>query len=199
MAIGLSGCMQAGIGDPTDWYASQQISAPKGTTVFICHATDCARRERVTFSSADMSKLKGILARGSGSASSERAAIGKAVQWFEKRVGPQVGSTNDVGGFDFSKVGKPGQMDCIDEATNTTSLLKLAQNRGYLRYHTTGRPAARGFFLDGRYPHATAVAIETTSGTTFAVDSWTRDNGKPPEIMRLDVWMKSRPTGLQGI
>lgn len=192
----LAGCMQNSRGDPSSWYESQDARAPKGTSVYVCHGTGCARKERVDFSPSDMKKLQTILATGNASASEELAAMGKAVQWFEKRVAPQVGSGNDVGGFDISTVNKPGQLDCIDEATNTTSILKLAADRGYLTHHRIGRPSARGFFLDGRYPHATAVVIQTSSDEAYAIDSWTRDNGKPPEIMPLSVWFKQRPQGL---
>tara|TARA_R110002124_G_scaffold67647_1_gene183592 strand:+ start:13094 stop:13876 length:783 start_codon:yes stop_codon:yes gene_type:complete len=196
-ALILSGCIQAGEGDPLSWYASQDGLAPRGTSVYVCHGTGCARKERVDFTPRDMQQLKTILASGASSPEQERNAMSRAVQWFEKRVAPQVGSGNDVGGFDFSTVNKPGQMDCIDEATNTTSLLKLAADTGYLIHHRIGRPKARGFFLDGRYPHATAVVIQKTNSQAFAVDSWVRDNGQPPVIMPLKAWYKERPQGLR--
>lgn len=188
----LAGCMATADGDPADWYAAQNVQVPQGRTVFICHATDCAQRVKVHLGAQDMARLQRILAAGSGSARAERAAISRAVQWFERRVGPIVGSSDDVGGFDFSTVNMPGQMDCIDEATNTTTLLKLAANNRFLKHHRVGRPAARGFFLDGRYPHATAVVIETANGAAWAVDSWIRDNGERPDIMPLDQWMRQR-------
>ncbi len=54
-------------------------------------------------------------------------------------------------------------------------------------------PIARGFFLDGRYPHATAVIKEKASGKQHAVDSWVHDNGVYPEIKPLSVWLKESP------
>ena len=41
---------------------------------------------------------------------------------------------------------------------------------GYLRHHRVEAPSARGFFIDGRYPHATAVLTDTDSGERWAVD-----------------------------
>ena len=79
-------------------------------------------------------------------------------------------------------------MDCIDEATNTTSLLLVAQRRGMLKHHRVTTPVARGFFLDGRYPHATAVVKEKASGRAYAVDSWPKANGAKPDILDLDDW-----------
>ena len=64
----------------------------------------------------------------------------------------------------------------------------------------TGRAVlevARGFFLDGRYPHATAVlaesAVPATPRTQWAIDSWPTANAEPPVIQRLDRWLAHRP------
>lgn len=113
-----------------------------------------------------------------------------AVSWAEKRVAKTVGSENDIGGLDMQNAGVRGQMDCIDEATNTTSLLLVAEARGMLKHHRVTTPVARGFFLDGRYPHATAVVVEKRSGTAFAIDSWPHPNGAPPNVLRLDNWFE---------
>ncbi|MCF3936635.1 hypothetical protein L1787_24900 [Acuticoccus sp. M5D2P5] len=123
------------------------------------------------------------------SASDERAAIANYIAWAEKRVAPEVGSENDVGGLDIVNAGQRGQMDCIDEATNTTSYLIIAKNNGFLRFHTLGSPVARGFFLDGRYPHATAVVVDKT-GTPWAIDSWPHPNGAKPDVMPLTTWFE---------
>jgi hypothetical protein len=54
------------------------------------------------------------------------------------------------------------------------------------------QPRARGFLLDGRYPHATAVVAETGSGAKWAIDSWPRRNAEPPVIQPLSEWFRSR-------
>ncbi len=112
--------------------------------------------------------------------------------WFEAHVAPKAGSANDVGGLDMQNAGKRGQMDCIDEATNTTSLLWILDKHGLLKHHHVGRPVARGFFLDGRYPHATATLIETESNTAYAIDPWPYGNAEDVDIMLLSVWMTKR-------
>jgi hypothetical protein len=88
--------------------------------------------------------------------------------------------------------GKPDQMDCIDEATNTTSLLVLLAAHGYLRHHQVEEPASRGFFLDGRYPHATAVLSVNGSGEKWAIDSWPRANAEAPVVLPLAEWRRLR-------
>jgi hypothetical protein len=87
-------------------------------------------------------------------------------------------------------------MDCIDEATNTTSLLLLLADKGFLKHHAVREPAARGFFLDGRYPHATAVLSEAGSGERWAIDSWPRANAEPPVVQPLGEWKRSRSGAL---
>jgi hypothetical protein len=79
-------------------------------------------------------------------------------------------------------------MDCIDEATNTTSLLLVLQDRGLLAYHSVERPQSRGLFIDGRYPHTTAVIVEKRTGSAWAIDPWPRAPGQQPDILPLERW-----------
>ncbi len=188
-AVGLSACMSQ-INRPTStWYAQMGGIENKGDTLYICHGFGCEYRTAVTFSQKDQRRLRAILKRGSRSPEAERAAISKAVQWQEKRVGPVVGSFNDIGGLDMSNGNVRGQMDCIDEATNTTSLLAYAGSQGWLKYHRVARPASRGFFFDGKYPHASAVVVDTTTDVPWVVDSWRLSNGEPPDILHMSRWL----------
>ena len=188
----LAGCAGQANGNIGGWYSARGGVAPAGTRIYVCHAFGCARKTPFDFSPAHMRRLKAILAKGRKSPAAERAAIAQAIAWSEKTMGPVVGSDKDVGGYDLHNSGVPGQMDCIDEATNTTSVLSVAARAGYLAHHQVASPVARGFFLDGRYPHATAVVRETGSGAAFAVDSWPEANGVPPVIMPLDAWFAER-------
>ncbi|MEW5420870.1 hypothetical protein HNS03_03050 [Amorphus sp. 3PC139-8] len=181
-------------GQPSMWYAANQAVPPTATKVIVCHGFGCARRTSVTLSETNLRTLRKILARGEASPEAERQAIRQAVAWMEKAVAPTVGSDDDIGGLDLWNAGVAGQMDCIDEATNTTSYLLLAEKHGFLVHHSVARPVARGFFLDGRYPHATAVIRERETGNAFAVDSWREANGEPPIVMPLQTWFEEKPT-----
>lgn len=189
----LAGCMQER-GEPSMWYAANQAVPPTATKVIVCHGFGCARRTSVTLTKSNLRTLQTILARGRSSPAAERKAIRQAIAALEKAVAPTVGSENDIGGLDLWNAGVAGQMDCIDEATNTTSYLLLAEKHGFLVHHSVGRPVARGFFLDGRYPHATAVIREKDTGNAYAVDSWRRPNGEPPIVMPLPVWFEEKPS-----
>ena len=70
-------------------------------------------------------------------------------------------------------------MDCVDELTNTRALLLYLAEREMLKFHKVGRNVSRGFFVDGRYPHFTAIVIDP-GGTKWVVDSWYESTGGAP-------------------
>ncbi len=186
-ALTLAGCLAQHTGSPETWYAAHGGVAPqRSDRVIVCHGFGCHLKTPVTLTAKDKRKMRRMLA-GAATPAQERAKIAAFVAWAEKRVAPTVGSAGDVGGLDLHNARTPGQMDCIDEASNTTSYLMVAAKAGLLRHHTIGKPVARGFFLDGRYPHATAVVV-TKKGTPWAIDSWPHANGVSPDVMPLATW-----------
>lgn len=119
-------------------------------------------------------------------AADERAAIAVAVGSMESVVGQLTGTGQDRGG-NLAGFGLSGQMDCIDESTNTTSYLTMLAADGLLKHHTVLDRATR-FGLFAGAPHTTAVIQETGSGSRFAVDAWFFDNGEPPAVVDLHKW-----------
>ncbi len=174
-----------------NWFSRGHGRAPEADRVHVCHGYMCRIVTPVRLSAGDIAEIAGDLGNGTANAEAERHAISRAVQTFERIVGARVGTANDLPGMQFGQ-GSPDQMDCIDEATNTTSLLVLLTMHGYLRHHHVAEPASRGFFLDGRYPHATAVVVERAGGAKWAIDSWPRANAEPPVIQPLPEWRRSR-------
>jgi hypothetical protein len=172
-----------------DWYGARGVPPPVGSRVYVCHGYGCRIVTPVTLTGAEISLIASPF-EDAGDAVAERAALARAVQSFEEIVGVRVGTGGDRPRTQIGEA-RSDQMDCIDEATNTTSLLKLLATQGALRHHNVGKPAARGFFLDGRYPHATAVIAEA-GGAKWAVDSWPRANAEPPVIQPLAKWLRSR-------
>jgi hypothetical protein len=176
----------------SDWYAARGGRAPDGNRIYVCHGYSCRTVTPLTLSDADIEAIAAPLGAGAGAAdaAAERAAVGRAVQIFETVVGARVGTSADLPATQVGR-SRPDQTDCIDEATNTTSLLRVLAQHGYLKHHRVLQPSSRGFFLDGRYPHSTAV-ISETGGSKWAVDSWPRANGEAPVIEPLSKWRKSR-------
>jgi hypothetical protein len=154
--------------------------------IFVCHGFDCSYKTRLDLGASDHKRFAAMFAK-SRSPAAERAAVSKAVQYFEKRAETVVG-VSDLPKSDFTQSRVKGQMDCIDESTNTRSLLLYLDKQGLLKHHAVESNRSRGLFLDGRYPHSTAVLRET-GGRRWAIDSWYEPMGGPPDVRPLDEWM----------
>jgi hypothetical protein len=176
----------AGCTSSTSRYDAQ-IKKVDPARIYVCHGFDCYFKTRLDITAADARRFSQIMASGAASPQAERAAISKAVQYFETRAGQAVGVRDDPKSS-FGKSGQKGQMDCIDESTNTRSLLRYLAKRGLLRHHTVESNVSRGFFIDGRYPHSTAVILEK-GGVKWAVDSWYAPMGGAPDIIPLSDWL----------
>ena len=158
-------------------------SMPK--RVDICHGYSCTYRAKLDLGPKDGQKFKTILSQGAASPAAERAAIKKAVSYYEERS-YQVTGVRDLPGAAVGGQQK-GQMDCIDESSNTDTLLRYLAERGLLKYHKVERKTSRGFFVDGRYPHWTAV-ISDPQGVKWAVDSWYAPMGGAPDVIPMSEW-----------
>ena len=156
----------------------------------ICHGYSCKYKTGLVLGAPDLRRLAAILAVGKQSAQAERKAIGRAVSYFEQRTFDVIG-IRDEPRSKFGASGVRGQMDCIDESTNTRSLLLYLADRKLLHHHTVGMNASRGLLVDGRYFHSTAV-IRDPGGEKWAVDSWYAPMGGLPDIVPLREW---RPRG----
>lgn len=164
------------------------IAPPTSAKVVVCHGFDCKYRTPVGLTGADRAKLGTMLAAGKASAKAERSAVAAAGAWFDRRIGQVAGTRNHVARAGYKYAGDRTQFDCVDSSRNTTSLLLILDQLGLLRHHTVDEPVSRGFFVDGRSPHTTAVLVETEGGEKWSVDSWTRGYGQAPEIMPLSLW-----------
>ncbi len=192
-AAGLGACAAQSLSSHGDWYEARSAFPPAGDRVYVCHGYGCRYTTPVTLSEGELATITAPLQVALAGPAPERAAVALSVQAFETIVGRRIGTSADRGKTQIGG-GDKSQMDCIDEATNTTSLLLLLEARGALKHHRVMHPVARGFFLDGRYPHATAVLGEISGTKKWAIDSWPDDNGKPPLVQRLDKWLASRRT-----
>jgi hypothetical protein len=170
------------------WFQSQGYVGPTGTRIIACHGYGCARRQVISVDGSLLGRASAILRAGSASAEAERQALAQVVSAYTAYLASSIGGRPDVPGSPAQMSGVQGQMDCLDETANTTSLLLVLQSHGLLNYHEVEPPESRGFFLDGRYPHFSAVITEKRSGQEWAVDPWRRAPGQKPEILPLVQW-----------
>lgn len=169
-------------------YSDLSVSPPSPAGVDICHGFGCKYRVALGLTAADRAALAGMLAVGKASAAAERKAIGTAGAWFDRRIAPLAGTKGHMARAGMDQMFDKGQFDCVDSSRNTTSLLLVLDQLKLLRHHHVSEPVARGYLIDGRPPHVTAVLIEKATGEEWSVDSWTRGYGQAPEIMRLSLW-----------
>jgi hypothetical protein len=170
----------------SDAFAAFSLTIPTPASVVVCHGFGCARRTEIRFGKGDHGKLAALLARGKASAAAERGALATAIAWFDRRVGPEAGTSQRIARASAMTQSGPGQMDCIDTSRNTTSYFIVLDQLRLLRFLQIAAPAARGFVTS---PHATAVLRETKSGQKWAFDNWTRKWGENPDVMPLEKWM----------
>ena len=169
-------------------YGQFPVVPPTPSTIMVCHGFGCKYRAEFDLTTADRAKLTQLMAAGKASPEAERKAIAAAGAWFDMRVAPIAETKNHVARAGMKYMWDIHQFDCIDSSRNTTSLLLVLDQLKLLRHHDVDLPEARGFMVDFRPPHATAVLIEKPNGVKWAVDSWTVGYGQPLEIMPLARW-----------
>lgn len=170
-------------------FTEVSLPRPSAEQIIFCHGYGCKFRTPVALSAAEHKRLAAIMAPGKASPEAERVAAAAAVAWFDRLAGPVAGTSNHLARAGVAHAGERGQLDCIDSSRNTMSLLLVLDDLKLLRHHRVDAPVARGFLLDGKAPHVTAVLAEQRSARQWAVDSWTRSGGQPPEVVPLDRWM----------
>ena len=113
----------------------------------------------------------------------------KAVIWFDRRMGPLIGTDKRVAKADFRYFDASHNYDCWDTTRNTTSLLLVLQQWGLLKHHVVGDPHYRGNPLVFQTPHNTAVLVERATKVEWVVDMWPRGYLQPPDVMTVEQWV----------
>jgi hypothetical protein len=183
-ALLLAGCMAT---TSQDRFLTKYADPdPSLDAVVVCHGYGCRLQQTVDLG-RQWAALVAPLAEAAPDAETERAHLAEVLGAFEHEVGARTGTSGDLGGT-LAGFGQDGQLDCIDEAINTTTYLTLMERAGLLAWHHVRAPMSRGFFVNG-WPHTSAVVAEMETGASFAIDTWFHDNGMPAEVVALDIWL----------
>ena len=171
-------------------YTSVSIYPPSASAMTVCYGFVCRRREILNFTPGDRAALTQIMNSGHASAVAERAAAQRAVIWFDRRMGPVIGTNKRVANADVRALDDKHNYDCWDTTRNVTSLLLVLQQWGLFKFHDVGDPHYRGNPLVMQLPHNTAVLFDRASKVEWVVDLWPRGYGQPPDVMTLAQWQK---------
>lgn len=154
----------------------------------VCHGYGCFYETDTYFSDAQWNTITAIFDPPASTPETERHQIAAAIAKMEDLVGEAVGTQTDEGGAAFIMTNS-GQMDCIDETINTSRYLKFFESDNLLRWHTVGKPTRRGYFIDGAWPHNSAVIKDKATNARYVVDSWFFPNGDKPVIIPVETWL----------
>lgn len=160
------------------------IEFPEPDNFSICHGHTCAKTAFIHLSKPQWSKVEALFLPAIDNAEQEREQLKLAIALLETMTGKQAGTHKDRA-KNYISGGLNGQLDCIDEATNTTVYLRLLSEKNLMTLHQQASRTSRGGLFS---PHNTATIIEIESNTRYAVDSWFDDNGEPPAIIPLSLW-----------
>ncbi len=156
----------------------------------MCHGGGCANVNHVSLSKEEWQQVINAFEPKPIDAESERNDIANAIGLMEQLVGAKTATGTDRGGT-FGNSDYPGQLDCNDESTNSTTYMKLMKQAGLIQFHEIVDTKTRNFFFNG-WPHTTAVIWEKSpeqrDNQMYAVDAWFYDNGKPAVIVPLTSW-----------
>ncbi|MDP2153197.1 MAG: hypothetical protein Q8J66_06025 [Methylotenera sp.] len=179
--------LQAAITDITRIYKQ----TPKLAAFGICTGGGCAEIKQTSLADYEWKTITAIFETSNQStdttdAQLERKHIAEAIGALEKMVGAKTATSTDRAGT-FNNSEYPGQLDCNDEAINSTTYMRLMHQHGLIKLHQIEDMRTRSFFLFG-WPHSAASIREIATGERYAVDSWFYDNGFPATIIPLSLW-----------
>jgi len=183
----LTGCADR-LYDSLDYYmVEKRLSKPTLQSFPHCQGYGCPVVMNVELNKADWAKIEKAFGSKAKDAAQEREKIVKTIGEFERIVGPITGTHVDKRGT-FIAMGK-GQLDCVDESTNTTIYMVLLREKGLINFHGIEQPHVRWPLISGRgWMHQTAIIKDLETGEKFAVDSWFEDNGADAWIVPLSAW-----------
>ena len=154
----------------------------------VCFGFSCKSSQWVRLSEGEWQEIENLFSQVPD-ARTERRRIKEAVARMEALVAQYSPTNEDIGRnwlfSNYRAAPRGGQMDCIDESLNTTTYLKIMESVGMIRYHQVQRRAYRTNFFS---QHWAAEILDIATGQNYVVDSWFRDNGELPYLVKGESW-----------
>ena len=186
VALGLAACTSA---SPAQGLFERYNGDATRSDFVVCQSYGCSTRTPTAFSDAEWAQIADQFEPPPQTAEEERERIAKAVALMEHIVGPKTGTDDDKPGAPVIAMNTKGQMDCIDEATNTGTYLAFLERAGLFRFHDKARAVRRGYLIDGLWTHNTATIVDRATQRRYTVDTWFRKNGAIPVVVPVEDWL----------
>jgi hypothetical protein len=158
----------------------------------VCYNWSCASTKELVFSREDLSAVTREMMRCSGKALHERLQSIRIGVWkmenLARKYLPVLANDRAVNDQDRDS---EGRTDCVDNASNTTTFLRILDELSVLDGWTASNPRVRDRFNLWQV-HWTAVVIDDRNGDHWAVDSWFRPHGHLPFVMPLSGWLAGK-------
>ncbi|MEF8728182.1 MAG: hypothetical protein V5B34_08210 [Accumulibacter sp.] len=175
--------------------AASAQTAVADATLRVCYNYGCVEEAEVRYSERQLALVGAFLA-AAGDAADERDRLALVIGWLLGWAGEQSAIAADRGG-NVADDGVDGRMDCIDHSLTTTRLLRMLDDRRWLRFHEVREPVLRTRYLFAAHfsaQIAEKAAAPTPDGVAataklHVVDSWFHDNGQPAVVLSLPEWL----------
>ncbi len=170
-----------------------EIHRDGSVSLRVCFNASCAGQQTMLFSAEEMTSVAAQMktcAKNPGESNRntliQRLRIGVwQMELLAKKHYPPLANDLPVNDQEF---GVEGRTDCVDNATNTTTFLKVLLELGHLQGWQIIEPKVRKPWDINRV-HWTA-AVRDSSNKTWSVDSWFRRHGHLPFVMPLSNWQR---------
>ena len=170
----------------------QGIEAPAFVSfdaIPVCYDFGCKSKSTVRLPVTEWQEVTGWFNPVAETPEQEREQIKNAIGWMEVLIGRYTPTHKDLA-FDLPPQDNvshlfPGQQDCIDEAFNTSTYLRLLELNNLLKHHTVIEQAYRQAIFD---QHWAGQVQEKETGNRYIVDSWFQPNGFLPVIQASQDW-----------
>lgn len=166
-----------------------RIGGDGSATLRICFNWSCARTQTMTFTADEISGVIKQMTVCSGAAKRDRLQRLRIAMWqmelLAQKYQPMLANDQSV---NSQEVGAEGRMDCVDNAANTTTFLRILEDLDALPGWTVKTPRVRMSTSITR-AHWTAVVVDQATEELWSVDSWYRVNGHLPFVVPLEDWL----------
>ena len=117
-----------------DYIVDHGVVNPQPENFKFCYGHGCNRSAQLHLDKMQWQKVRRVFTPATSDAAMERQRLTEAIAVLERIVGKMTGTDRDIGGT-FPGTFRRGQLDCVDEAINTSTYLTMMEDDGLIHFH----------------------------------------------------------------